>query len=78
MNEAMQKIVCYKPGFRFTIHYGQVPEEKRASLRSLLDKAEKNGWIESVQIGLGWLDGFDGGLKVCDETFVRTAKVQEE
>lgn len=69
--EAMEKIRKYKPGFRFTVDFANIPEAKANGLRIVLRDACKLGLLESVAIGAGW--DKDGKFNpFMDETYRRT------
>lgn len=50
--EMMEKIKGYHKGFKFTLHYGQIPKAKANALRTITQDCIKMGILESKSIGL--------------------------
>lgn len=61
----MDKIKKYKKGFKFTLHYSEIPKAKVNALNVLTNDCIELGILESISTGIG-LD-----LEVKDETFRR-------
>ena len=65
---SMDKIKSYRPGFKFTMNYAQIPVAKANALKIILNDACEYGYLESVSMGV------DLSGNLCDETFRRTDK----
>lgn len=61
----IDKIKSYPIGFKFTLNYAQIPKAKGNALKIVMADAVKQGYLESIAIGLA-LDG-----TFTDETFMR-------
>ena len=67
-HKCLRKIEGYSAGFTFTINFTNIPPAKANALRVVLRDACKKGLIESVSIGLGFVDH---DLVPMEETYRR-------
>ena len=47
-----KKIKAYPKGFKFTLHYAQIPQAKANALRIIMRDAVKQGYIECIATDL--------------------------
>lgn len=72
--KCMEKIKGYRPGFRFTMNYQQMPRAKANAMAIILRDAVKAGYLECIATSYS-MEGLVTGY-FSDETFERTAKME--
>ena len=62
----MDKIIAYRPGFKFTLNYATIPTAKANALKVILRDAVEMGYLESLSMS------YDLDMNLTDETYKRT------
>lgn len=62
----MDRIIGYRPGFKFTLNWFEIPTAKANALKIVLRDAVEMGYLESVSMG------YDLDMNLTDETYKRT------